>query len=109
MKVLTKKPYPESPVAILELHNGFQVKYDPEFYPLVNKYHWFVKKSFRQWYAVAWTKINGKRKLIRMHRLIAKTPKNLIVHHINGDSLDNRIDNLMNITEFEHAKYFSYR
>jgi len=109
MKVLTAKSYPETPTALLELNHNFTAKYDPELYPFIEKYHWFAKKSFHRWYAVAWIKVDGKRKLIRMHRLINSTPKDLVCHHLNGDTMDNRIDNLMNITEFEHAKYFSYR
>ena len=109
MKVLTEKPYPETPTALIPLGHNLIAKYDPELYHLIEKYHWFAKKSFNCWYAVAWVRNNGSRKLIRMHRLIAGTPPHLVTHHINGDTMDNRIDNLLNISEFEHAKYFSYR
>ncbi|TES91559.1 MAG: hypothetical protein E3J94_03635 [Desulfobacteraceae bacterium] len=109
MKVLTVKPYPETQTALLPINRDFVVKYDPELYYLIDDYHWFAKKSFHCWYAVAWTNVNGKRKLLRMHHLVNSTPKDLVCHHINGDTMDNRIANLQNISEFEHAKYFSYR
>lgn len=34
----------------------------------------------------------------RMHRIIAKTPKGMLTDHINGNKLDNRLENLRNCT-----------
>ena len=53
---------------------------------------------------------NGKRIFIDEHRLIMekhlgrKLNKNEIVHHINGDKRDNRIENLQVMTLSEHSR-----
>ena len=37
---------------------------------------------------------DGKQKIIFLHRIIVNAPKDMVVDHINGDSLDNRRCNL---------------
>ena len=41
---------------------------------------------------------------ITMHRLIMGFPDGLDVHHINGNGLDNRKENLITLTPSEHAR-----
>lgn len=54
-------------------------------------------------YACRWsTYINGKRELIRLHREIIGAKPGEQVDHINGDSLDNRIENLRICTASEN-------
>jgi len=38
-----------------------------------------------------------------MHRFIARTPFGDVCHHINGDSLDNRFENLKNMGKQDHT------
>lgn len=45
---------------------------------------------------------NGR--AIKAHRLIMGDPPGLVVHHINGNGLDNRKSNLMAITPKEHVR-----
>ena len=55
------------------------------------------KWRFNAGYAVRWSsRTDGKRRLIHMHRVIAGTPEGMEVDHVNGDSLDNRRQNLRN-------------
>jgi hypothetical protein len=62
------------------------------------------------WYAAYSPGIKGHyavgfdgKKQVKMHRLITGCPDGLVVDHINHDSLDNRKENLRNVTEVENA------
>lgn len=46
---------------------------------------------------------SGKRSVLYMHRAIVKPPAGYVVDHINGDSLDNRRENLRVCTTKENA------
>lgn len=49
-------------------------------------------------YAARSQTVEGVKRTIYMHRLIAQTPPGLVTDHINGDRLDNRRSNLRSAT-----------
>lgn len=102
------KPWPDAPFDFIKLQNGMFALCDPKWLFALMKLHWYAKKSRGRYYACAKVKVDGKTRFLRMHRIVAHTPADKVTHHINGNSLDNRVANLQNLTKFEHAKYYSY-
>ncbi len=109
MLVKTDPLFPDTPIVRIPLQRGMVTFCDPKWLNALSYVHWYAKKSRGLWYACAKVIIDGKVKFLRMHRIVAHTPDGMIPHHVNGNSLDNRRANLLNITEFEHGKMFSYR
>lgn len=80
---------------------------DDDWFPHLIKYQWRAELFHSSYYAV--TDVagrNGKRKL-RMHRLVANTPPRKFPHHRNHNTLDNRRENLLNVTSQEHDELHS--
>jgi len=71
----------------------------------LNQFKWSLRKSHSKAYAVRKVTIDGKRKIIFMHRQIMKPLQGMEVHHINHDPLDNRRSNLISLSHADH-KYF---
>lgn len=69
---------------------------DKKYYDIVVKYKWSLDTN-----GYAMFQINGKQE--RLHRIIAKAPKEAIVDHINHNILDNRESNLRICTKQENA------
>lgn len=57
-------------------------------------------KSKRNYYA--YVMIHSKK--VRLHRYITDCPKDMVVDHINGNTLDNRMGNLRIVTQTENLK-----
>ena len=109
MLVQEKRDFPETPRAIIPLQRGFGVIVDPNWLLILQKFHWYAKKSAGKYYACSKVTQYGKTTFIRMHRAGANTPKGMICHHINSNTLDNRRANLLNMTQFDHIKMHSWR
>lgn len=96
----------------IPLTRGLFAKVDDKDFEHLSKFKWYAqsRSDGKQFYAarvINAKQINkkkaGKKKMVRMHREIMKTPKGLFVDHINGDELDNRRKNLRNCTMMKNT------
>ena len=77
----------------------FRVLFDKEDFETVNQHRWYVSDSKSNSYIRTTIYKNGKKAgSIRLHRLLMNTPKELVVDHANGNTFDNRRENLRNVT-----------
>jgi len=104
MSLLVKKIPEKLPKQfyLIPLTHGMTAKVDLADFFTVGQWHWKAKKSAGTWYAVRTVTENGIEKTIRMHRYLTGCPHNFEVHHRNGDSLDNRMENLVVCTPRVH-------
>lgn len=72
---------------------------------LLKEYKWRLIHSRRgKYYIGASAKIKGKWRILHLHRLIMQPGEGLEVDHINGNSLDNRRENMRVCTHTENAR-----
>ena len=81
--------------------DGKKVLINDEDEHIFNSYKWHISDSG---YAVWRGTVDGKKKTIRLHRLIAKPSDGLVVDHINRNRLDNRRENLRCVTQAENIR-----
>jgi hypothetical protein len=72
---------------------GHEVIVDDEFYPFLSLYKWHVRQCNGNFYAESFAVFAGKQYHVPMHRLLTGF-KRKIVDHINGNTLDNKLENL---------------
>lgn len=68
----------------------------------VKKSEWFIQKDG---YAESTRKINGKK---RMYHTLFKKDPNLVIDHIDGDRLDNRLRMLREVTFSDNSQNFHW-
>ena len=80
----------------IRLTNGGHVIVDGDDFEFMSQFQWRGKKSDggTQTHAVRDVRLGQRRVTIRMHRLITEADTETIVHHVNGNGLDNRKRNL---------------
>lgn len=78
----------------IPLTRGYCAMVDPEDYEWLSRHRWHVKVRGRRRYALR----VERGKTIFMHREIMKTPKGMVVDHIDGNGLDNHRANMRNCT-----------
>jgi hypothetical protein len=70
---------------------------DDEDYEVLSQYKWHLMANSTKTHKYAATKM-------RMHRFIMNPPKGFVVDHINGDTLDNRRQNLRICTNAQNQQ-----
>lgn len=93
---------------IIPLTQGKVAIVDTKYVSYLRKFSWRAVRHKRSWYAKTTVMRYGKQVDISMHRLIAQTPKELVCHHLNGNSLDNRRANLLNMTKRGHTLHHAH-
>jgi len=78
---------------------------DKDYFDQINQHRWSAKQDKYTTYARS-----GTSPIKSMHRYImtlarGKIPAGLCVHHINGNGLDNRLENLALMTQAENLRY----
>ena len=82
----------------IQLTQGQVTTIDDKDYPSVSKHKWYAKKS--KYGYNAYTSINGKD--TKLSRFIMKPKKNMVVDHINHNTLDNTRNNLRICTSHQN-------
>lgn len=81
----------------------YKIIIDKKDYELCKNYYWTLRANKHDLYAQSITHINGRTNRTHLHRLIMSTPSGLVTDHINGDTLDNRRENLRVVTQSENC------
>jgi len=82
---------------------------DDEDYDKVNTHKWCAQRidkiSRSDYYARTSDKIGNKRTVLYLHKLIiGKPPKNMVIDHIDGNTLNNQKSNLRFVTCSQNAQ-----
>lgn len=91
----------------MKLTQGYTTEIDdilPEKIAWIVNVRWYAHKSRNSIYARRITSKNGKRVSQFLHRIIANTPRYLQTDHDDGDTLNNKMDNLKNVTQSTNIK-----
>lgn len=77
----------------IKLTQGKYALVDDIDFNYLNQWKWYYHKTG---YAIrdVWYPSEKRREKVRMHRVIAKTPEDMVTDHVNQDKLDNRRSNL---------------
>lgn len=108
LQVKLEKPTPTNSFMVPLTHGKFAIV-DLRGASKVFHYKWRAIKWHKKWYAYSTKRLDGTPVRIAMHRLIAETPPGEVTHHLNRNSLDNRLANLLNMTNRHHGELHKIR
>lgn len=97
---------PETRYVLMPLSKGQYAKVDPDAVADLSRWTWSVNPTKSGFYAHRQLPrdSSGKRKKEYMHRRIAGADESDVVDHINGDTLDNRRENLRVCSQSENMR-----
>lgn len=87
---------------LIPLTQGQFAIVDAEDYEFLNQWKWYAERAENTFYAVRDIRVDGKKKNVRMHRLVDNTPAGLFTDHIDGNGLNNTKKNLRPVTHQEN-------
>ena len=90
----------------IKLSQGKVAIVDDEDFERLNQYGWYAQKGRRDnWYAAKKDKqVNGRQKVIWMHREILSVPEEFYTDHVDGNGLNNLKSNLRLATNQENMQ-----
>lgn len=93
-------------VVRIPLTRGYEAVVDAADAEWIAAYRWSVQVDIggRAYAVRSYQGDSGKRRSMQMHRQLVEPPANLVVDHINGDTLDNRRSNLRACTQSENLR-----
>lgn len=77
---------------------------DSEDLKIFENYKWNLCNKNGTLYLLSFIKVDGKRKTIYYSRIITNASENIIVDHIDGNTLDNRKSNLRFVNKTQNAQ-----
>lgn len=88
----------------VKLTRGLVTTIDVEDLELVSQYKWFASRGSNTDYASRTQNEDGRRKNVKLHRVLLNAPDGVHVDHRNGNGLDNRRENLRLCTTVENRR-----
>lgn len=88
---------------IIKLTQKKSTLVDDDFFDGLSKFAWYAIKRRGAFYATTHSSAKNRR-LLLMHRFIMGEPNGRFIDHKNGDTLDNRKENLRICTSSENSK-----
>lgn len=87
-------------VKLIPISENRRTIVDDDDFDFLNQFKWSISEKSCMYYPVAYYK--GKQLI--MHRVIMNAPRNMVVDHINGNTLDNRKSNLRIVTPHQNHR-----